>query len=99
MSDSRALVLGAGGQLGQACVAAAPSQLRVNGLTRVQCDVTDEGVLRDCLQRLSPQIIINAAAYTAVDDAEDNVNELIRIFLFLVFFFISDKISKKAVLP
>jgi dTDP-4-dehydrorhamnose reductase len=72
VSDPLALVLGAGGQLGQACVAAAPPQLRVNGLTRVQCDVTDEGALRDCLQRLSPQIIINAAAYTAVDAAEDD---------------------------
>ena len=29
----------------------------------------------------------------------NNVNELIKIFLFLVFFLITDKISKKAVLP
>ena len=72
MSDLLALVLGAGGQLGQACVAAAPPQLSVHGLTRAQCDVTDDGALRDCLQRLSPQIIINAAAYTAVDTAEDD---------------------------
>ena len=70
MSDPLALVLGAGGQLGQACVAAAPPQLRVHGLARAQCDVTDDGALSDCLRRLSPQIVINAAAYTAVDAAE-----------------------------
>ena len=74
MSDPLALVLGAGGQLGQACVAAAPSQLRVLGLTRAQCDVTDDAALCDCLQRSSPQIIINAAAYTAVDAAENDLH-------------------------
>ena len=74
MSDPLALVLGAGGQLGQACVAAAPSQLRVHGLARAQCDVTDDGALRDCLRRLSPQIVINAAAYTAVDAAEGDLH-------------------------
>jgi dTDP-4-dehydrorhamnose reductase len=74
VSDSLALVLGAGGQLGQACVAAAPSQLRVHGLARAQCDVTDDGALRDCLRRLSPQMVINAAAYTAVDAAEGDLH-------------------------
>jgi dTDP-4-dehydrorhamnose reductase len=74
VTDPLALVLGAGGQLGQACVAKAPSQLRVHGLTRAQCDVTDDIALLDCLQRLMPQIVINAAAYTAVDAAEDDLD-------------------------
>ncbi len=74
MSHPLALVLGAGGQLGQACVAVAPPRLRVQGLTRAQCDVTDDEALRDCLQRLTPQMVINAAAYTAVDAAEDDLH-------------------------
>ena len=74
MSDPLALVLGAGGQLGQACVAAAPPQLRVQGLTRAQCDVTDEEALRDCLKGFTPRMVINAAAYTAVDAAEDDLH-------------------------
>ena len=72
VSHPLALVLGAGGQLGQACLAVVPPQLRVPGLTRAQCDVTDHEALRDCLQRLSPQMVINAAAYTAVDAAEED---------------------------
>jgi dTDP-4-dehydrorhamnose reductase len=69
---SRALVLGAGGQLGCALVEAAPAHISVTGLTRAECDIANREAVSGCLNQLDPQVVINAAAYTAVDDAEDN---------------------------
>ena len=71
MRSERALVLGAGGQLGRALMACSPKNLSVTGLTRDECDITHRTVVQQCLDQLDPQLVINAAAYTAVDDAED----------------------------
>jgi dTDP-4-dehydrorhamnose reductase len=38
--------------------------------TRRECDLTDEAGLRFLLRRVRPEVIVNAAAYTAVDKAE-----------------------------
>ena len=72
MKFSRALVLGAGGQLGRALIDAAPANISVTGLTRAECDIANREAVAGCLNQLNPQVVINAAAYTAVDDAEDN---------------------------
>ena len=72
MKFSRALVLGAGGQLGRALVDAAPAHISVTGLTRAECDIANREAVEGCLNQLDPQVVINAAAYTAVDDAEEN---------------------------
>ncbi|MDG2461381.1 MAG: dTDP-4-dehydrorhamnose reductase [Luminiphilus sp.] len=72
MSVPRALVLGAGGQLGMACTARSPGSIEVVGVTRRECDITDYGALERCLDRIAPKVVVNAAAYTAVDDAEDH---------------------------
>ena len=37
-------------------------------------DITNEAVLSDTLSSLSPDVIINAAAYTAVDKAEEDID-------------------------
>lgn len=71
MRSERALVLGAGGQLGRALMACSPKNLSVTGVTRDECDITHRTVVQQCLDQLDPQLVINAAAYTAVDDAED----------------------------
>jgi dTDP-4-dehydrorhamnose reductase len=65
------LVTGAGGQLGRALLATVPEGVAVRGLTRAALDICDEGSVADCLDRDRPQLLINAAAYTAVDRAED----------------------------
>jgi dTDP-4-dehydrorhamnose reductase len=65
------LVLGAGGQLGQALMTAAGAlRIAAIGLTRQQLDVTDRGGVIEMLRRRRPAGVINAAAYTAVDRAE-----------------------------
>ena len=71
MSIKRALVLGATGQLGRACLSGASERLAVQGLSRQQCDVTDDAALARAIKEADPHVVINAAAYTAVDAAED----------------------------
>lgn len=66
----RALVLGAGGQVGRALVWNAPKDALVVGLDRSGCDIGDPGQVRAAIARAKPDVVFNAAAYTAVDRAE-----------------------------
>jgi dTDP-4-dehydrorhamnose reductase len=63
------LVTGAGGQLGRE-LAQRLSATEAVCLTRAELDLTDTAALRATLARLRPRVVINAAAYTAVDRAE-----------------------------
>lgn len=74
MSDIRALVLGAGGQLGQTCMAVSPPNVSAIGLARSECDITDPVALKQAVSDLRPQVVINSAAYTAVDQAEEEAD-------------------------
>ena len=64
------LVTGASGQLGRALLAARPAATRVIACTRSDLDITDASAVAARLDRDAPQVLINAAAYTAVDRAE-----------------------------
>jgi dTDP-4-dehydrorhamnose reductase len=79
VKPSRALVLGAGGQLGRALMASSPGEVAVTGLTRAECDIANPDVVEQCLKQFDPQVVINAAAYTAVDDAEDSPQQAFAI--------------------
>lgn len=65
-----ALLTGASGQLGKALVSAVPDAFRLVALGRGECDITSEVSLSKAMQLHSPDVVINAAAYTAVDRAE-----------------------------
>jgi dTDP-4-dehydrorhamnose reductase len=66
----KALVTGADGQLGKSLLALRRPGLEFVGLRRCDLDVTDEkAVLATCIKH-NPDWIFNAAAYTAVDNAE-----------------------------
>lgn len=67
----KVLVTGAGGQLASALQRTAPAGLAVSVLGRARLDVSDAGQVQQVVGDLRPQLIINAAAYTAVDRAED----------------------------
>lgn len=64
------LLSGASGQLGQAILQLAPPGWEVLGLDRSALDVSDAAQVESCVSGLRPDVIINAAAYTAVDKAE-----------------------------
>jgi dTDP-4-dehydrorhamnose reductase len=66
----KVLVTGSGGQVGRALLAGVPVGTVAEGLARKDLDITDERAVVDCLQRLRPDVVVNAAAYTAVDRAE-----------------------------
>jgi dTDP-4-dehydrorhamnose reductase len=68
------LIVGASGQLGHALQAEA----RLAGLAfvavgRPDVDFENIGTIDACFERVRPSIVINAAAYTAVDAAQTNV--------------------------
>lgn len=65
------LVFGAQGQLGrELAAAAAETKIEMNGVGREEVDIADAGAVGAVLARLRPDLVINAAAYTAVDRAE-----------------------------
>ena len=66
----KALVTGAAGQLGRALVASCPAGWQCRGLTRGELDLTDAGAIERLIAAERPDLVINAAAYTAVDRAE-----------------------------
>ena len=66
------LVFGRDGQVGKALQACLKDlKAPVVFLGRSECDLSSEASITQVLNRYQPQIIINAAAYTAVDQAED----------------------------
>lgn len=73
MTALKILVAGQSGQVARELVRTAPSaNLAVTALGRADLDITDRAAVSDAVARLSPDIIINAAAYTAVDQAESD---------------------------
>ncbi|MFD2584164.1 dTDP-4-dehydrorhamnose reductase [Pedobacter vanadiisoli] len=73
---SKLLVIGAGGQLGQCLKVVAERR----GITEIifpaeqDANILDESGLNELLAKEKPAYVINCAAYTAVDKAEDEVD-------------------------
>ncbi len=69
----RALILGNLGMLGQDLVRSAPRYVTVALASEpgLRCDITDPAALSRVFDRSEPDVVINAAGYTAVDRAED----------------------------
>ncbi len=64
------LLLGKNGQVGSALHAVLESRAHVIAHDRATCDISDFDQLRSVLNSANPDVIVNAAAYTAVDRAE-----------------------------
>ena len=75
----RALVTGAGGQLGVELLKTAPDDFDVTGLKHSELDIADSAAVDKTIERHRPDVIINAAAYNAVDNAEAHSELAFRI--------------------
>jgi len=79
----RILLLGAGGQLGRETVAlAAAKGLDLIGLDHTALDICDPAAVARVLEAQRPDVVVNAAAYTAVDKAEAEPELAARINAF-----------------
>ncbi|HUO99055.1 MAG TPA: dTDP-4-dehydrorhamnose reductase [Rhizomicrobium sp.] len=72
MSDGAAVfVFGAGGRIGKELVSSlSRAGIPVVGCTRKEADITDEGAVARLLAQTRPYVIVNAAGYSDVDNAE-----------------------------
>ncbi|MCX5869454.1 MAG: dTDP-4-dehydrorhamnose reductase [Deltaproteobacteria bacterium] len=73
------LLTGANGQVGyELNRLAAARGCALKGLTRQQLDIGDGEAVEQIVSRLQPSLVINGAAYTAVDKAEQEVDAAMR---------------------
>ncbi len=73
------LLLGKDGQVGWQLQRSLAPHGEVVACGRSECDLTNLGQLRALVQRVRPTVIVNAAAYTAVDRAEAEPELAMRI--------------------
>ncbi len=80
MSDKVCLLFGGDGQLGRALAkAVAPAGWRIVSLGRAAADITDADQIARAIDAHEPAVVVNAAAYTAVDKAESDRDDAFRI--------------------
>lgn len=66
----KTLITGADGQLGWELQRTRPDALDLIAFSHTELDITDRAAVSSALQKFQPDLVINAAAYTAVDKAE-----------------------------
>ncbi len=67
----KVILLGAAGQLGRLVAESAPNNIVLDCFSREELDITDHRGVKELIEKISPDIVINTAAYTAVDNAEE----------------------------
>ena len=74
------LITGADGMLGRDLVGLLGAEgVHVIGLNRAALDVTDAEAVAAAVQRHRPDVVVNCAAWTAVDDAEAREDEALAV--------------------
>ena len=70
LKNMRILITGKDGQVGREFLRLYRQQREVVFVGRDECDLSSESAIRELIGRIRPAVIINTAAYTAVDLAE-----------------------------
>jgi len=70
----KALIIGGKGQLGTTLTQTAPAAIEYRSLDLPEIDITDADAVDTIVGDETPDVIINASAYTAVDRAEEEVD-------------------------
>lgn len=73
----KVLITGANGQVGKELIKFKPNSFEIFAFDSKSLDITNQSIVNETIQKIKPDLIINAAAYTAVDKAE---SEPIRCF-------------------
>lgn len=66
----KALITGAGGQLASELMLTAPAGWTAEAISEADLDIRDAAAVQAAVARSAPDVVLNAAAYTAVDKAE-----------------------------
>ena len=72
----RILVFGANGQVGRAIIRRAGDA--ATGFDRASVDISDAAAVRQAVLKHPPSAIVNVAGYTAVDQAETDIDAALR---------------------
>ena len=72
------LIAGAGGQLGRSLLVALKDH-ELSALCHADLDITDVDRVREAVRSLRPDLVVNAAAYNNVDDAESDHDSAFRL--------------------
>lgn len=73
------LLTGCNGQLGFELQRSLAPLAEVVAIGSAECDLSDEAALREMIQKVKPDGIINPAAYTAVDKAETDTEQARKV--------------------
>lgn len=73
------MVVGAGGQLGQAMSERAGGAGTVHAFRRADLDIGDSAAVSAAVERLRPTLVINCSAFTDVDGAESRPAEALQV--------------------
>ena len=80
----RVLVTGASGQLAGAVIRVFGRDSDVTALTRADLDITNDHAVHDAVAKARPDLVINGAAYNAVDQAESEPVAALEVNAFAV---------------
>lgn len=75
----RILLTGRNGQAGWELERALPALGEVVATDRLTLDLADEAAIRRAVREIGPEVIVNAAAYTAVDRAESEAQAAMQV--------------------
>lgn len=75
----KALIVGSKGQLGRALQSTAPAGMELFCVDVDELDITRPDLVNEWVDRVKPDILFNAAAYTAVDKAEQDEDTALAI--------------------
>lgn len=75
----KVIITGSKGQVGRELLRLAPSNLDIYAFDSIHLDITNHKKVRRVIQEIRPDFLINAAAYTAVDLAENEADFAFKV--------------------
>lgn len=78
----KVVVIGSTGQLGSYLLSEAPQKWEIIGLSHADIEVKDYWEVRELLEEIKPDIVINTAAYHNVEKCEENPEEAYAVNAF-----------------